>query len=116
MAWEDAAERAARVQLERMGRPSTYTRKGETEPLPDQVLVHLIRNVERDRQGLDVVVVQRLTEALVLRSEVGKPRRGDTFEREDGTGETWWVDDVIRDDGFVVRVAVKPESEATGNG
>lgn len=102
-AWDETARRAARDQLRLMGGPCVYTPKGAAA-LPDQVRVHLIRNAPREKQGVDVVFVERRTEALFLSAEVGKAGKGDSFVAE---SENWIVEDTIRDDGYVVRVSVK---------
>lgn len=104
MTWDDVAHKAARDQLRLMNAgPCVYTPKGAAA-LPDPVLVHLIRNAPREKQGVDVVFVDHRTEALFLSAEVGKAGKGDSFVV---SSENWRVEDTIRDDGYVVRVSVK---------
>jgi len=105
---ESAYQRAARDQLKHAGGAQvTYTRKGGAV-IADPVWALVIKDLERDRHDLDVVVLERLHVADLLSTEVGKPRRGDSFVVG---ATTWEVDDVLMDNGYIVQVAIK---EAAG--
>lgn len=102
-----AYQRAARDQIKHAGGAQVpYTTKDGTT-LTDPVWALVIQDLERERQDLDVVVMERLHVADLLSEEVGKPRRGDSFV--DGA-TTWEVDDVLSDNGFMVQVAIKEKT------
>jgi hypothetical protein len=103
MSFDDDAKRAARDQLQYLGSSYIYTPKGQA-PLPDTVLAHVMLNVDREREGVDVVYTDRRTEALLLTEEVGKAAKGDVFQDD---VDNWIIDEVVRDDGYMIRVVVR---------
>ena len=99
---EAIKQQAAEDGLKHIGRQVAYTRKGGSS-LGD-VWAQILRDTEIEREDMGTVFIDRIDAANFLSSEVGRPQRGDTFV--DGS-DTWEVDQVIKDNNYLTKVAIK---------
>lgn len=101
MSIDKTMRRAARRNLVRCGEPCDLERHDPDELL-ENVLVHIMRDVERTTPG-NTETLERRTEAEMLVEDVGDLRKRDQIHTE---STIWHVDAGIANDGYTVRVVV----------